>query len=83
MQNLIESARLGRHHTAWPIGFYFAKLWYYEKLYPLIYTVRALGHFHGPSPILMKDPSTLSTASPLETNTTENQRLQVAARRAT
>jgi hypothetical protein len=26
-----------------PIGFYFAKLWYYEKLYPTIFTVSALG----------------------------------------
>ncbi len=26
-----------------PIGFYFAKLWYYEELYPLILTVSALG----------------------------------------
>jgi len=26
-----------------PIGFYFAKLWYYEKLYPLTFTVSALG----------------------------------------
>jgi squalene-hopene/tetraprenyl-beta-curcumene cyclase len=25
-----------------PIGFYFAKLWYYEELYPLIFTVAAL-----------------------------------------
>ncbi len=25
-----------------PIGFYFANLWYYEKLYPIIYTVAAL-----------------------------------------
>ena len=25
-----------------PIGFYFAKLWYYEKLYPQIFTVAAL-----------------------------------------
>jgi len=25
-----------------PIGFYFAKLWYYEELYPLIFTVGAL-----------------------------------------
>lgn len=33
--------------SAWrepaPIGFYFAKLWYYERLYPLIFTVGALG----------------------------------------
>jgi len=26
-----------------PIGFYFAKLWYYEELYPKIWTVAALG----------------------------------------
>ena len=25
-----------------PIGFYFARLWYYEKLYPLIFTTAAL-----------------------------------------
>ena len=25
-----------------PIGFYFAKLWYYEELYPLVFTVAAL-----------------------------------------
>jgi squalene-hopene/tetraprenyl-beta-curcumene cyclase len=26
-----------------PIGFYFAKLWYYERLYPMIFTAGALG----------------------------------------
>ena len=26
-----------------PIGFYFAKLWYHEKLYPLIFATSALG----------------------------------------
>jgi squalene-hopene/tetraprenyl-beta-curcumene cyclase len=25
-----------------PIGFYFAKLWYFERLYPLIFAVAAL-----------------------------------------
>jgi squalene-hopene/tetraprenyl-beta-curcumene cyclase len=25
-----------------PIGFYFARLWYYERLYPVIFTVGAL-----------------------------------------
>ena len=25
-----------------PIGFYFAKLWYFEKLYPVIFAVSAL-----------------------------------------
>jgi squalene-hopene/tetraprenyl-beta-curcumene cyclase len=33
----------GRYQNPSPIGFYFAKLWYYEKLYPIIFTVAALG----------------------------------------
>ena len=40
---LIEKVETGRHVDASPIGFYFAKLWYYEQLYPLIFTVGALG----------------------------------------
>ena len=40
---LVEAAESGRHRESSPIGFYFAKLWYYEKLYPLIFTVSALG----------------------------------------
>ncbi len=28
-----------------PIGFYFAKLWYFERLYPQIFTVSALGKY--------------------------------------
>ena len=42
---LIDSVEEDRQHVAWPIGFYFAKLWYYEKLYPLIYSTAALGKF--------------------------------------
>jgi squalene-hopene/tetraprenyl-beta-curcumene cyclase len=34
-----------RHRLSWPIGFYFAKLWYHEKLYPLIFTITALGKY--------------------------------------
>jgi squalene-hopene/tetraprenyl-beta-curcumene cyclase len=33
----------GRHRESSPIGFYFAKLWYYERMYPLTFTVAALG----------------------------------------
>ncbi len=40
---LIRSVAAGRHRIAWPIGFYFAKLWYHERLYPLIFTTAALG----------------------------------------
>jgi squalene-hopene/tetraprenyl-beta-curcumene cyclase len=36
---LVESGNL----TASPIGLYFARLWYFEKLYPLIFAVSALG----------------------------------------
>jgi squalene-hopene/tetraprenyl-beta-curcumene cyclase len=40
---LIEAVESGRFREPSPIGFYFAKLWYYEKLYPIIFTVAALG----------------------------------------
>lgn len=42
---LVRGIETDRHHTAWPIGFYFAKLWYHEKLYPHIFTASALGKF--------------------------------------
>ena len=34
---------LDANHNAAPIGFYFARLWYYERLYPQIFSVSALG----------------------------------------
>ncbi|OYP32223.1 squalene--hopene cyclase [Rhodopirellula sp. MGV] len=42
---LTQSVRDRRHEFAWPIGFYFAKLWYHERLYPLIFATSALGKF--------------------------------------
>ncbi|WP_350494712.1 prenyltransferase/squalene oxidase repeat-containing protein [Roseiconus lacunae] len=42
---LVQSVRDRRHEVAWPIGFYFAKLWYHERLYPLIFATTALGKF--------------------------------------
>jgi squalene-hopene/tetraprenyl-beta-curcumene cyclase len=39
---LIESVERGHWTQPAPIGFYFAKLWYYERLYPIIFTVAAL-----------------------------------------
>lgn len=41
---LVTAVEENRHHEASPIGFYFAKLWYYEKLYPLTFAASALGH---------------------------------------
>ena len=39
---LIARVESGAWREPAPIGFYFAKLWYYERLYPLIFTVGAL-----------------------------------------
>ena len=39
---LIERVENGAWIEPAPIGFYFAKLWYYERLYPLIFTAGAL-----------------------------------------
>jgi squalene-hopene/tetraprenyl-beta-curcumene cyclase len=40
---LIERVEGGGLKNPAPIGFYFAKLWYFEKLYPIIFAVAALG----------------------------------------
>jgi squalene-hopene/tetraprenyl-beta-curcumene cyclase len=43
VQWLMDRVESGDWRNASPIGLYFAKLWYFEKLYPLIFTVAALG----------------------------------------
>ncbi len=48
LQWLTDAVLADRHRESAPIGFYFAKLWYYEKLYPLVFAVAALGRaVHG------------------------------------
>ena len=39
---LIDAIQDGSYTDCEPIGFYFASLWYYEKLYPMAFTVAAL-----------------------------------------
>ncbi len=39
---LLERSAQGRLDEASPIGFYFAKLWYFERLYPIIFATSAL-----------------------------------------
>ena len=39
---LIEAVENDDHRTASPIGLYFAKLWYHERLYPISFAVAAL-----------------------------------------
>jgi squalene-hopene/tetraprenyl-beta-curcumene cyclase len=40
---LVEQIESGGLSRPTPMGFYFAKLWYFEKLYPIIFSVAALG----------------------------------------
>ena len=40
---LVERVERGEWKLAAPVGFYFAKLWYYERLYPQLATVAGLG----------------------------------------
>lgn len=44
---LIEQTNTGQTYTPAPIGLYFAKLWYYERLYPLIFSVSALSKVYN------------------------------------
>ena len=39
---LVDRVEAGTYVESSPIGFYFAKLWYFERLYPLIFTTAAL-----------------------------------------
>lgn len=40
---LVRAVESGQHRESQPIGLYFARLWYYERLYPLAMSVSALG----------------------------------------
>jgi len=44
---LANEIHQGHGAEASPIGFYFAKLWYYEKLYPLVFAAGALERVKG------------------------------------
>ncbi|MBI1896211.1 MAG: squalene--hopene cyclase [Acidobacteria bacterium] len=47
---LVEATRGGETTPPSPIGFYFARLWYYERLYPLIFAIDALSRAAGQPP---------------------------------
>jgi squalene-hopene/tetraprenyl-beta-curcumene cyclase len=40
---LVQRVEEGGLGDPTPIGFYFAKLWYFERLYPIIFATAALG----------------------------------------
>jgi squalene-hopene/tetraprenyl-beta-curcumene cyclase len=39
---LLDATQGGTHFPSAPIGLYFARLWYHERLYPVIWTLQAL-----------------------------------------
>jgi squalene-hopene/tetraprenyl-beta-curcumene cyclase len=63
---LTTAVESGGHTECSPIGLFFAKLWYCEKLYPRIFTVSALGHalnrYETPAP---REPETTHASSDL------------------
>jgi squalene-hopene/tetraprenyl-beta-curcumene cyclase len=52
---LVRATDGGRVLEPSPIGFYFARLWYYEQLYPLIFATAALERWSA-LPVLSRDP---------------------------
>ncbi|MDG2125996.1 MAG: prenyltransferase/squalene oxidase repeat-containing protein [Verrucomicrobiales bacterium] len=56
---LTTATKNGTHFPPSPIGFYFAKLWYHEKIYPLAWTAGALASYNA-----FKAPSTHPAPSP-------------------
>ena len=55
---IIDRVEKDRFRENSVVGFYFAKLWYHEKLYPLTFTVSALGKAQQ----LINDDGELNTA---------------------
>jgi squalene-hopene/tetraprenyl-beta-curcumene cyclase len=54
----LSTAAAGNLEAA-PIGLYFAQLWYYEELYPLVFALEGLGAFdksQSPQPKFQRDP---------------------------
>jgi squalene-hopene/tetraprenyl-beta-curcumene cyclase len=43
----LSAAIADSRHTASPIGLYFARLWYYEELYPIVFALAGLGRFRA------------------------------------
>ncbi|MDZ4289826.1 MAG: prenyltransferase/squalene oxidase repeat-containing protein, partial [Prosthecobacter sp.] len=55
---LLDATQDGTHFPPAPIGLYFARLWYHERLYPVIWTLQAL----------QSAKAALSFVSPADTN---------------
>ena len=49
-QWLIDATAEGRETAAAPLGLYFARLWYYEELYPLVFALQGLAGARAAQP---------------------------------
>jgi squalene-hopene/tetraprenyl-beta-curcumene cyclase len=63
---LADAVAIGQWECA-PIGFYFAKLWYYERLYPLSFTVSALRQALASLQPAISEPHAHTDYSPAQT----------------
>lgn len=53
---LVEAVESDRFLQPAPVGFYFANLWYHERLYPLIFTTAALGRLEDDPASVQSQP---------------------------
>ncbi|UUO09211.1 squalene--hopene cyclase [Blastopirellula sp. J2-11] len=60
---LCQRVEEGSYVNGSPIGFYFSKLWYYEKLYPRVMTVASLGAALQANASVPPAPETVTTSS--------------------
>ncbi|WP_233200411.1 prenyltransferase/squalene oxidase repeat-containing protein [Blastopirellula marina] len=60
---LCQGVEDGSYVNCSPIGFYFSKLWYYEKLYPRVMTVASLGAALQANASVPPAPETVTTSS--------------------
>ncbi len=61
---LVEAVEANRHTVCSPIGLYFARLWYYERLCPITMTVATLGHALRQQSPAVRPPSELQATDP-------------------
>lgn len=63
---LVSETQGGRRFRPSPIGLYFSKLWYFERQYPVIFSVAALGRATSAAWSMPQQPGGVSKARSLE-----------------
>lgn len=60
---LVRATEGGRHFPVAPIGLYFARLWYHEKLYPVVWALQAFRSVKAVLPCVSPSPTTAAPAN--------------------